>query len=102
MLVSKNLIGLKIPDKHDTKTARMLVRDLKLYPLPIVTDDMPAYSLLNMFHLGISRSASRCLFRQLGCLGYLLTISRMAVVIPAPRPTAIGEIVVGKKPVAPC
>ena len=51
----QNLIGLEINDVHDPKTG-LFVRDLPLYPLPIVMDDMPTYSLLNMFDLGMSRS----------------------------------------------
>jgi metal transporter CNNM len=35
--------------------ARLSVRDLPLYPLPIIHEDMAVYDLLNIFQLGMSR-----------------------------------------------
>lgn len=35
----------------------MFVRDLALYPLPVITDEMSVYELLYMFQLGMSRIA---------------------------------------------
>ncbi|OBT64497.1 hypothetical protein VE03_05344 [Pseudogymnoascus sp. 23342-1-I1] len=49
----KTLLGLDL--QNNGKEIR--VRDLPLYPLPIVRDDLPLYDLLNMFQLGISRMA---------------------------------------------
>ncbi|ELR03201.1 hypothetical protein VC83_02323 [Pseudogymnoascus destructans] len=49
----KTLLGLDL--QNGGKEIR--VRDLPLYPLPIVRDDLPLYDLLNMFQLGISRMA---------------------------------------------
>ncbi|OBT88723.1 hypothetical protein VE02_02364 [Pseudogymnoascus sp. 03VT05] len=49
----KTLLGLDL--QNGGKEIR--VRDLPLYPLPIVRDDLPVYDLLNMFQLGISRMA---------------------------------------------
>ncbi|KFZ20741.1 hypothetical protein V502_03020 [Pseudogymnoascus sp. VKM F-4520 (FW-2644)] len=49
----KTLLGLDL--QNSGKEIR--VRDLPLYPLPIVRDDLPLYDLLNMFQLGISRMA---------------------------------------------
>ncbi|TAQ85490.1 hypothetical protein B7494_g6184 [Chlorociboria aeruginascens] len=60
-----NLIGLDIGKSN----AKMSVRDLVIYPLPIIREDMTAYDLLNLFQLGMSR---------------------MAVVIPVP-PTIVGN-----------
>ncbi|KAK0111301.1 hypothetical protein ONS95_001672 [Cadophora gregata] len=52
----KNLVG--IDTKTPAKTENNLrVKDLRLYPLPIVTADMSVYELLNIFQLGISRMA---------------------------------------------
>lgn len=50
----KNLIGLEL-DKANAEP--LFVRDLPLYPLPIITDEMSIYELLCMFQLGMSRIA---------------------------------------------
>ncbi|PVH70262.1 hypothetical protein DL98DRAFT_620045 [Cadophora sp. DSE1049] len=52
----KNLVGIdtKTPAKTENK---LKVKDLALYPLPIVRADMSVYELLNLFQLGMSRMA---------------------------------------------
>jgi metal transporter CNNM len=50
----ENLIGIDINGKRN-EDEPLLVKDLPLYPLPIVRDDMSAYELLNMFQLGMAR-----------------------------------------------
>lgn len=47
----QNLLGLDL----SSEDKKLFVKDLTLYPLPIVRDDMPLYDLLNMFQLGMSR-----------------------------------------------
>lgn len=51
----QSLIGLNIIN-DDTSS---LVRDLPMYPLPIVREDMSVYELLNMFQTGMSRFVVR-------------------------------------------
>ena len=50
----KNLIGIDINGKRNDDEP-LLVKDLPLYPLPIVREDMSVYELLNMFQLGMAR-----------------------------------------------
>lgn len=50
----ENLIGIDISGKRN-EDEPLLVKDLPLYPLPIVRDDISAYELLNMFQLGMAR-----------------------------------------------
>ncbi|PMD14377.1 hypothetical protein NA56DRAFT_376347 [Hyaloscypha hepaticicola] len=52
----KNLIGIDINGKRNEDDP-LLVKDLPLYPLPIVRDDILVYDLLNMFQLGMARMA---------------------------------------------
>ncbi|PMD39201.1 hypothetical protein L207DRAFT_491161 [Hyaloscypha variabilis F] len=52
----KNLIGIDINGKRNDDEP-LLVKDLPLYPLPIVREDMSVYELLNMFQLGMARMA---------------------------------------------
>ncbi|KAE9372393.1 hypothetical protein N431DRAFT_408613 [Stipitochalara longipes BDJ] len=52
----KNLIGIDINGKRNEDDP-LLVKDLPLYPLPIVREDMSIYELLNMFQLGMARMA---------------------------------------------
>ncbi|KAH6716281.1 hypothetical protein BKA61DRAFT_341098 [Leptodontidium sp. MPI-SDFR-AT-0119] len=52
----RNIIGIdtKTPAKAENK---LRVKDLTIYPLPIVRADMSVYELLNLFQLGMSRMA---------------------------------------------
>lgn len=53
-LLPQNIIGIdtKTPAKAENK---LRVKDLTIYPLPIVRADMSVYELLNLFQLGMSR-----------------------------------------------
>lgn len=51
----QNLIGIDII--RSSATPPLFVRDLPLYPLPIITDEMSIYELLGIFQLGMSRTA---------------------------------------------
>ncbi|KAK2629698.1 hypothetical protein QTJ16_000518 [Diplocarpon rosae] len=54
----KYLVGLDTRSRGWVKSENKLtVRDLPLYPIPIVRDDMSVYELLNLFQLGMSRIA---------------------------------------------
>ncbi|KAG9244284.1 hypothetical protein BJ878DRAFT_78707 [Calycina marina] len=48
----RSLVGLEINDSH-----KIFVRDLPIYPLPIIQEDMPAYQVLNIFQLGMAKMA---------------------------------------------
>lgn len=50
----QNLVGLELHDEY-SQLKRIFVKDLPLYPLPIVRDDLPLYDLLNVFQLGMAR-----------------------------------------------
>ncbi|KAE8443454.1 hypothetical protein EG329_001851 [Mollisiaceae sp. DMI_Dod_QoI] len=65
-LHTKSLLGLdfKSPGLHKTP---LLVKDMPLYPLPIVREDMSVYELLNMFQSGMSRMAIVISNDQLTC-----------------------------------
>jgi metal transporter CNNM len=52
--VSQNLIGIDIKAKQGLGNG-LFVKDLPLYPLSIIRDDMPDYGLLSIFQLGMSR-----------------------------------------------
>ncbi|EKD15663.1 hypothetical protein MBM_06291 [Drepanopeziza brunnea f. sp. 'multigermtubi' MB_m1] len=52
----KYLIGLDTQNEAKSET-KLTVRDLPLYPVPIVRDDMSVYELLNLFQMGMSRMA---------------------------------------------
>ncbi|KUJ07276.1 uncharacterized protein LY89DRAFT_766407 [Mollisia scopiformis] len=52
----KSLIGIDIKFPENPETP-LLVKDLDLYPLPIVREDMSVYELLNLFQSGMSRMA---------------------------------------------
>jgi metal transporter CNNM len=45
---------MDIKEQYDSENG-LLVKDLPLYPLPIIQEDMAVYDLLNMFQLGMSR-----------------------------------------------
>ncbi|CCU81997.1 CBS domain-containing protein [Blumeria hordei DH14] len=51
----KFLIGCDISKRCGNR--KLLVRDLPVYPLPIVQENLPIYDLLNLFQSGISRMA---------------------------------------------
>ncbi|KAL3420205.1 DUF21 and CBS domain protein [Phlyctema vagabunda] len=52
----KNLVGIKFQDTDEARP-RLLVKDLSIYPLPIVRDDMEVMKLLSLFQLGMARMA---------------------------------------------
>jgi metal transporter CNNM len=56
VLTFQNLIAIELSPKW-RKGKVLLVRDLPLYPLPIVRDNMKIYDLLNIFQMGMSRIA---------------------------------------------
>jgi metal transporter CNNM len=56
--IVQSLIGLDVRFPENPETP-FLVKDLPLYPLPIVKEDMSVYELLNMFQTGMSRFVSR-------------------------------------------
>jgi metal transporter CNNM len=47
-------VGLELSDE-DGNPKKLYIKDLPLYPLPIVRDDIPMYDLLNMFQIGMAR-----------------------------------------------
>lgn len=49
----KYLIGCDISERCGNR--KLLVKDLPVYPLPIVQENLPIYDLLNLFQSGISR-----------------------------------------------
>ena len=51
----QNLVGVKIRDTHKSPARETTVRDLTLYPLLIIHEDMPVYDLLRVFQLGMLR-----------------------------------------------
>ncbi|EPQ66500.1 Bgt-4257 [Blumeria graminis f. sp. tritici] len=51
----KYLIGCDISERCGNR--KLLVKDLPVYPLPIVQENLPIYDLLNLFQSGISRMA---------------------------------------------
>ncbi|KAF8853951.1 hypothetical protein BDZ45DRAFT_60775 [Acephala macrosclerotiorum] len=62
----KNLLGLNIKFPEHPENP-LLVKDLPMYPLPIVREDMSVYELLNMFQSGMSRMAVVIPNDQLTC-----------------------------------
>lgn len=53
----KDLVGVEIREKHKSPTREITVKDLTLYPLLIIHEDMPVYDLLRVFQLGVSGMA---------------------------------------------
>lgn len=56
----QNLVGIDLKARN-SEGNELRVKDLPLYPLPIVRDNMSVYELLDLFQLGMSRY-SRCSF----------------------------------------
>ena len=50
----QNLVGIDMKPYQEGGTD-LRVKDLPLYPLPIVRDSMSVYELLDLFQLGMSR-----------------------------------------------
>lgn len=65
LMGSQNLLGVNIKFPENPESP-LLVKDLPLYPLPIVREDMSVYELLNMFQSGMSR--------------YVLTLCTMTII----------------------
>lgn len=50
----QNLVGIDLKTHQEGGTV-LHVKDLPLYPIPIVRDSMSVYELLDLFQLGMSR-----------------------------------------------
>ncbi|PBP17521.1 hypothetical protein BUE80_DR011536 [Diplocarpon rosae] len=84
----KYLIGLDTRSRGWVKSENKLtVRDLPLYPIPIVRDDMSVYELLNLFQLGMSRQAAKEVLPNYP----ESDVHRIAVVVHDPQDAAVVD-----------